>query len=817
MIFSVMVVLVMTNAGQINAQLEGDAVMFREGGDNCRTPVGKAGTCIKISRCRELVDVLRQTGHPTNEDLDRLRRANCGYDRLEAKVCCSSEVTFDTLSTTPLIPSQTPQSPPDVTAHPNLRLLDHNVCGPVTEQRIIGGNKTGVFDYPWMALIAYKINNKQIEFRCGGSVINNRYILTAAHCVTQLPSALTLIGVRVGEHDLRTERDCNKDLDGLETDCAERYQDFGIEEVHFYSGFTKSVLQDDIGLIRVDSSIDFRPINARPICLPIGDAATHHQKKVIVTGWGATENGPRSQDLLQVKLALVSNEECAKAYKKNIVIWYKQLCAGGTDHKDSCLGDSGGPLQAPSIYNKTNVRFVQYGIVSFGTKNCGIEGYPGVYTRLAYYTDWILDRTLRLPWHAKNFQLKMIFSVIVVLVMINAVKVTTDHNEGAVIFPDGDDCRTPNGKSGTCINVKRCHMLIRSLNLPGHPTKEDVDLLRKSRCGLEGPQGREFKVCCPSWTSVENRPKSSLVATPIMPVITEATIAPSHPDTHDLPPDVTTHPNLRLLDQDICGPVTEEKIIGGNKTGVFDYPWMALIAYKVYNNYIEFRCGGSVINNRYILTAAHCVTQFSAAVTLIGVRVGEYDQRTERDCNKGPDGVQTDCAEYYQEFGIEEIHFHSAYTKSVSQNDIGLIRVDSPIDFGPINARPICLPIGDAATHHQTKFIVTGWGETETGSGSPDLLQGKLTLVSNEQCAKAYKKNTKIWHKQLCAQGHQFSCFGDSGGPLQAPAIYNKISVKFVQYGIVSFGTRDCKTPGYPSVYTRVAYYTDWILDHLKE
>ncbi|XP_063985535.1 CLIP domain-containing serine protease B4-like [Diachasmimorpha longicaudata] len=392
MISHVLVVIVVANAAQLNAQLQTDAVMFREGGDNCRTPEGRTGTCIKISHCGELAGILRQTGPPTNEDLDRLKRANCGYERLEAKVCCSSDVTLDIPSATTPISTQTVQSPPEVTAHPNLRLLDHNVCGPVTEQRIIGGNKTGVFDYPWMALIAYQINNKQIEFRCGGSVINSRYILTAAHCVTQLPSALTVFGVRVGEHDLRTERDCNKDADGLESDCAERYQDFGIEEIHFHSGFTKSVLQDDIGLIRVNSMIDFRPVNARPICLPIGDAATHHQKKVTVTGWGATENGPRSQDLLQVKLTLVSNEECAKAYKKNTVISYKQLCAGGTDHKDSCLGDSGGPLQALSIYNKMNVRFVQYGIVSFGTKNCGIEGYPGVYTRLVYYIDWILDR-----------------------------------------------------------------------------------------------------------------------------------------------------------------------------------------------------------------------------------------------------------------------------------------------------------------------------------------------------------------------------------------------------------------------------------------
>lgn len=86
----------------------------------------------------------------------------------------------------------TPPSPPDVTRHPNLRLLDHDLCGPISQQKIFGGNKTGVFDFPWMALIAYQTKNGP-DFRCGGSLINKRYVLTAAHCVTDLPSGKSTI------------------------------------------------------------------------------------------------------------------------------------------------------------------------------------------------------------------------------------------------------------------------------------------------------------------------------------------------------------------------------------------------------------------------------------------------------------------------------------------------------------------------------------------------------------------------------------------------------------------------------------------------
>lgn len=68
-----------------------------------------------------------------------------------------------------------------------------------------------------------------------------------------------------------------------------------------------------------------------------------------------------------------------------------QLCAGGVKGQDSCGGDSGGPLMYPGSYGKLGVRYVQRGIVSFGSKRCGIGGFPGVYTNVAYYMNWILD------------------------------------------------------------------------------------------------------------------------------------------------------------------------------------------------------------------------------------------------------------------------------------------------------------------------------------------------------------------------------------------------------------------------------------------
>lgn len=363
--------------------------------ERCVTPLNKSGVCINLRNCQPLIDILRQTRPLPQESLDFLRNSQCGFEGNYPKVCCEQQQEPTPAPSVTIAPERpSPQAaipnPPDVSNHPNLQLLNHDVCGPVTQQKIFGGNKTGVFDFPWMALIAYDIGKSVPEFRCGGSLINKRYVLTAAHCVTSLPSGFTLIGVRLGEHDISTERDCDKDADGLEVVCAERYQDFGIESIHFHPEYTRAKLQNDIALLRLSGNVDFRPQNVRPICLPLGSALTISQKKVTVTGWGATELGPRSQDLLQAQLTPVTNEECIEAYQRRAQIWYKQMCAGGKRNVDSCLGDSGGPLQAPAIYNNS-VRYIQYGIVSFGLKNCGTEGVPGVYTKLAYYMDWILN------------------------------------------------------------------------------------------------------------------------------------------------------------------------------------------------------------------------------------------------------------------------------------------------------------------------------------------------------------------------------------------------------------------------------------------
>jgi secreted trypsin-like serine protease len=97
---------------------------------------------------------------------------------------------------------------------------------------------------------------------------------------------------------------------------------------------------------------------------------------------------------LQVWLPVVSSEDCGRIYaEKRISIGDGQLCAGGVEGKDSCIGDSGGALMSTGISPRDGrARYFVAGVVSFGPESCGTKDWPGVYTRVSHYADWILDQ-----------------------------------------------------------------------------------------------------------------------------------------------------------------------------------------------------------------------------------------------------------------------------------------------------------------------------------------------------------------------------------------------------------------------------------------
>lgn len=348
----------------------------------CTTPVNQAGLCVAIQRCKNIYYIVRNPTPPPAAYANYIKRAACTLPGVERSVCCTMNE---------VLPEPTTRQPPVTSAKSALLPKD---CGHSVTDRIAFGNVTKVFSYPWMALLRYETNGAILD-GCGGSLINKRYVLTAAHCL-KVRSTLTLDHVRLGEHTKNQEIDCNvyKEEDGTEEkDCAGPVEDIKVESFVVHPDYNRPRYSNDIGLIRLARDVVMQD-HIQPICLPATPELRSKQfDKYIVTGWGTTENQSLSDVLLEAILPRVNNDVCQQKMTQNrlnVQLSDKQMCAGGEKQVDTCRGDSGGPLGYSSTYNG-RARFIQFGVVSAGVDSCGLKSVPGIYCRVGSYMDWILD------------------------------------------------------------------------------------------------------------------------------------------------------------------------------------------------------------------------------------------------------------------------------------------------------------------------------------------------------------------------------------------------------------------------------------------
>ncbi|CAH2216406.1 jg25931, partial [Pararge aegeria aegeria] len=310
-----------------------------------------------------------------------------GHDRITCSPALDSNETMALYEFQGLEPKVNSTDP--IETHPNVRLLPSK-CGTVDGIKIFNGKIAKLYELPWMALIAYETENGS-EFHCAGSVINSRYILTAAHCVfnTEYSKYERITSVRIGEVNLQTPYDCQGVGANLICECI--IQNINVEDIiphENFGGLTSK--QNDIALLRLSEPINFTR-NAFPICLPVSSDLRNiglEGKKAVVAGWGLTENYIKSNILLKIEIPIWSSRRCRKVWNRGNDD-FKKLCAGGSI-QDSCTGDSGGPLIVDSYYVGRR-SYVQYGIISYGPKPCATVGIPGVYTYVDKYMQWILD------------------------------------------------------------------------------------------------------------------------------------------------------------------------------------------------------------------------------------------------------------------------------------------------------------------------------------------------------------------------------------------------------------------------------------------
>ncbi|XP_023941049.2 CLIP domain-containing serine protease B4 [Bicyclus anynana] len=379
-------------------------------------------TCQLLTECDfalKLINSIRDNVSTKGPIIQKLQELHCGFRGRSPLVCCSSTPsdgsivyyqTEDTatnrpkpLTTTTPMPMTTEPSkiavvPPSTVSELTVETASpvepdvfpgRNICGQsISNDKIIGGSITAIDEYPWMARIKYLVQNSdgstKTRYACSATLITDRHLVTAAHC---LPRKQQAVAVSLGDWNIDSPEECYGGV------CPDPPVEIEIESIVKHPAYkAPNYTFGDIAILKLKRPVTFTDF-IQPICLPTTEYIKMqdytHNSVYWTAGWGVTEFGDASMVKRKVDIEAVPMDVCRAALPYIPESSSQSLiCAGGRQGKDSCSGDSGGPLMR-EVKENYKANWFLYGVTSFGSKRCGSAGIPGVYTRVTVYMDWI--------------------------------------------------------------------------------------------------------------------------------------------------------------------------------------------------------------------------------------------------------------------------------------------------------------------------------------------------------------------------------------------------------------------------------------------
>lgn len=237
--------------------------------------------------------------------------------------------------------------------------------------RVVGGEDADAAEWCWQVALINSLN----QYLCGGALIGTQWVLTAAHCVTNIVRSGDAIYVRVGDHDLTRKYG------------SPGAQTLRVATTYIHHNHNSQTLDNDIALLKLHGQAELKD-GVCLVCLPARGVSHAAGKRCTVTGYGYMgEAGPIPLRIREAEIPVVSDTECIRKInavtEKIFILPASSFCAGGEAGNDACQGDGGGPLVC-----QDDGFFELAGLVSWGF-GCGRIDVPGVYVKVSSFIGWI--------------------------------------------------------------------------------------------------------------------------------------------------------------------------------------------------------------------------------------------------------------------------------------------------------------------------------------------------------------------------------------------------------------------------------------------